>query len=102
MHTEIFPNDLEALRNSSSPGAWFISACDEKFTNEDLNDEGNDFAKFYYNMTAEEGAISYLFDYSALFPENKSLYYVPDTWDTYGKVEPVVCARFKAWRDAHA
>ena len=45
-----------------SPGEFFTEACDEKFTDEDLNDEGNAFTQEYYDSKTGP----YLNDYSQL------------------------------------
>ena len=41
-HTADAADELARLqRREVTPTQWFIHACDEKFTDEDLNDEGN-------------------------------------------------------------
>lgn len=53
IHTDELPEMLEKLRNREvTPGAWFLGACDEKFTDEDLSEEGNAFAKSYFDFDA--------------------------------------------------
>ena len=101
IHTDDFPDDLAKLRNREvSPGAWFIGACDEKFTDEDLNEEGNAFAHAYYANDAGllTGAATYLADYETAFPRQESLYHVPDGWETYEKIAPIISQRFSKWR----
>lgn len=57
-HTAEPSEELAGLRDRKiTPGEWFIMTCDEKFTDEDLSDEGNLFALGYY----EQGGI-YLHD----------------------------------------
>lgn len=85
-HTEESADELGKLQaRDITPGDWFLSACDEKFTDEDLNDEGNRFAQTYYGgadgLHMEIG--SYFVDYSDAFPGNATLYHVPDTWMTF-------------------
>jgi len=64
-----------------TPGAFFYSQCDGKFTDEDLNDEGNAFAKLYFDPEVA----MYLGDYDAVLCSGlKSAYHVPDTWSTAG------------------
>lgn len=92
--------DLKIKERSITPTEWFISACDEKFTDEDLSEEGNSFAQSYYadgtGLLAQSG--SYLADYQQAFPGLKQLYEVPPTWASYDRVAPLISKRFKEWR----
>jgi hypothetical protein len=86
--------ELAQLRaREVTPGAWFIRTCDEKFTDEDLSDEGNSFATVYYG----DGG-SYLDDYSHTFPNGSSLYHVEDSWVSFDALAPVIAGRLRAWR----
>lgn len=103
LHVVDYPEDLVALRDRAmTPAQWFIEACDEKFTAENLNEEGNAFARAYYgedgNLKTDAG--SYLDDYSEAFPDGDSLYHVPDTWAAYAVLEPIIRRRFDLWRAA--
>jgi len=101
IHTEDFPDDLARLqRREQPPGAWFISACDEKFTDEDLSPEGNAFAQAYYanDVELKPGAITYVTDYAAVFGAAQHLYGVPDSWESYDRLAPTVSRRFMEWR----
>lgn len=95
-HFEEFPEDVEKLaKREITPGAWFLSACDGKFWDEDLNDEGNEFTKHYYNGDG------YFADYVATCkPEGEnSDYSVPDTWNSFEKLKPVLDERLRVWRE---
>jgi hypothetical protein len=96
LHTEEFPDELSKLRNRQvTPGEYFIKACDEKFTDEDLNDEGNAFALAYFEL--DEGA--YVKDYEETLAENlPSTYHVLDTWDNFDKLKPIIDQRFSDWK----
>ena len=73
--------------------------CDGKFLDEDLNEEGNFFAKSYYDASeAEESASPYLRDYEQTLPNTASLYEVPDNWETFDKLTPIIDQRFVQWR----
>jgi hypothetical protein len=73
-----------------------IEGCDERFTDEDLSDEGNAFAAFYYK--SEESWGDYLDDYeSTLGQKGRSLYHVADTWENYDLLAPVIRKRFETW-----
>ena len=51
IHVEDFPEDIPRLKSRSiTPGAFFLEACDGKFTDEDLTDEGNAFAQAYFDF----------------------------------------------------
>jgi len=92
---------LEALRaRAVTPSQWFIAICDEKFTDEDLSEEGNAFAIDYYNAEAKQHSRSgcYLVDYENTFPEVPTLYGVPDTWQSYDRIAPVIARRAAKWR----
>ena len=96
IHIEDFPDALERLKNRKiTPGSWFISSCDEKFTDEDLNEEGNAFTVYYY--AADDAP--YLNEYSAALAEDlESVYEVPDTWETYELLAPIIRASHANWK----
>ena len=100
IHTEDFPEDLEALRTRSiTPGHFLFKYCDGKFIDENLNDQGNAFAAAYFDL--EHG--SYLADYeSVLGSDVPSLYHVPDTWHSFDRLKPTLDRRFSAWLAAGA
>lgn len=95
IHTDEFPEGLEKLKNrEETPGQWFIRNCDEKFTDEDLNEIGNRFAASYY--AADEAPYLDVYE-SALGQNITHLYTVPDTWESYDKLAPQVRAGFNEW-----
>ena len=96
LHTHECPEDLEQLETRAlTPGQFFYRICDGKFTDEDLNDEGNRFVAAYFDF--ENG--SYLADYEAtLGEEGRGLYYVADTWENFDKLKPVLDERLSKWR----
>src|SRR4051794_15840454 len=100
LHTEDSPEILQQLQQRSiTPGGFLIRACDEKFTDEDLSDDGNAFAQHYYKSENNWG--DYLDDYGAtLGQKGRSLYYVADTWESYDLVAPVIQKRFNEWHGA--
>ncbi len=93
LHTEEFADQLEKLKNRTiTPGQHFLSVCDEKFWDQDLSEEGNEFAKAYYDFTEGE----YISDYgNALSLKGKSLYHIPDTWATFDKLAPIIKRRYE-------
>jgi hypothetical protein len=95
LHVEELSDDLAKLKDrEETPGQWFIRNCDEKFTDEDLNEIGNKFTEFYY---ASDNA-PYLGVYESTLGSNVShLYAVPDTWDSYDKLALKLSLAFKKW-----
>jgi hypothetical protein len=96
MHLSEFPEDLEKLRvRSITPGLFFLDLCDGKFTDDDLNEEGNAFAQAYFDF--DHGL--YLSDYDHVLSRGlPSQYHVADTWDNYEKLRPVLDKRLEEWR----
>ena len=85
--------ELQARR--ITPGAFFVGQCDGKFTDEDLNDEGNAFAQVYFDP---EGA-QYLNDYDAVLCNGlQTAYHVPDTWASFERLRPRLDRRLVEWR----
>ncbi len=100
-HIRDVPEGLQRLRRREiTPGGFFLKYCDGKFADEDLNEEGNEFTEFYYSMAKEDPL--FLVDYSrTLVAGLKSEYHVPDTWENFDKLKPVIDRRFKQWRTTH-
>ena len=95
-HVKEMPDLLAHLKAKRlTPGAFFIKACDEKFTDEDLSPDGNAFAKSYYEAKDAE----YIGDYeAALGADVPTLYHVTDTWENYERLAPAIAKRYAAWR----
>jgi hypothetical protein len=69
--------------------------CDVQLTDEDLSDEGNAFAVAYFDF--QNG--KFLADYeSSLGAGLPGLYHVPDTWQSYDVIKPVLDRRFAEWK----
>lgn len=95
IHIDDFPEDLETLRTRSvTPGQFFLQSCDGKFTDENLNERGNAFAKAYFDL--ERGG--YLLHYESVLGAGlPSLYHVPDSWQSFDTLKPVLDSRFTDW-----
>jgi hypothetical protein len=91
-----FSGAVGKLRSRSlTPGEFFIEACDGKFTDQELNVEGNAFTKSYFEF--KEG--SYLADYAAtLRGDLTNLYQIADTWENFDRLKPVLDRRFAEWK----
>ena len=96
LHTDELPEDLEQLQSRTiTPGQALIKFCDEKFTDEELNEEGNSFAQEYFDF--DRGM--YLADYKkVLGAKVPSLYHVADTWENFDRLKPVLDQRLQEWR----
>lgn len=100
LHTDEMPESLTQLaQRSLTPGAFFLSVCDGKFTDEDLNEEGNAFTANYFDFASG----SYIADYEALLgeglpPGDERIYYVADTWGNFDKLKPRLDQRLADWR----
>jgi hypothetical protein len=92
LHLEESKAALDKLRNRDITGAAFlIEQCDEKLTDEDLNDVGNAFAAEYYENT-------YFDDYCVVFKEGETAYHVENTWANFDRIAPVLDRRFEQWQ----
>ena len=89
--------DRKKLRDRQvTPGAFFYEECDGKLTDEDLNAEGNAFAKAYFDP--ESGR--YLRDYDAMLCDGlATAYHVRDTWQNFDKLKPRLDRRLAEWRE---
>jgi hypothetical protein len=64
-HRKESPASLAAVRARQMTGCQFLfKECDEKFWDEDLSAEGNEFAKYYYDGTDGQGG-TYFEDYES-------------------------------------
>ena len=61
-HAADFPGELEQLRKREVTPGKYLMILDGKFTDEELNDEGNAFASSYFDF--EKGL--YLADYESI------------------------------------
>ena len=97
IHISDFPEGIPSLTaRELTPGAFFLRSCDGKFTNEDLNGEGNAFAAAYFDFSKGQ----YLHDYETTLASNlPSLYHVADTWENFDKIRPILDRRLREWRD---
>ncbi|MFC7774001.1 DUF7832 domain-containing protein [Flavobacterium sp. GCM10027622] len=97
MHIENSNDSIQKVKNREMTGAEFlIKECDSKFWPEDLNDEGNKFASFYYASENDYG--QYIDDYAEVFDKYETLFHVGDNWDNYSKIEPVITKMYRNWK----
>jgi len=100
LHVTECPEDLVLLKaRGETPGSFFMRVCDGKFTDEDLNEEGNAFAAEYFDF--EKG--SFAADYEqTLGADFETLYHVPDTWESFDRLAPVLDRRLAEWRHSRS
>jgi hypothetical protein len=89
-------------------GEFLIKVCDEKFTDYDLNEIGNEFASDYYEEDTKFGKKynSFLDDYSEIFDEKaeksgfeyESFYHVENTFENYDLIKKRIDKRFGEWK----
>lgn len=97
LHTRDFPAKLSKLgARKITPGRFVVEACDGKLTDEDLSDVGNRFAASYYRKDSAPG--SYFADYAAAAGGGRSIYHVPDSWQTYDRLRRLIQQRFVEWQ----
>jgi hypothetical protein len=99
-HQEEFQDELAEVRARRMTGRDFLfKACDGKFWEEDLNEEGNAFAHSYYGAGGKTG--KYFDDYREILEGDVAgTYYVADTWDNFDQLAPVIDRRFADWRSS--
>ena len=98
LHIEECPEDLESLQKRTiTPGHFLIAACDEKFTDEDLNAEGNAFTKKYFDLKKGQ----YVPDYEELLAQGlPTAYHIEDCWANFDRLKPILDRRFAEWKSA--
>lgn len=101
--------DIERVRKGVLTGAEFlIENCDAKFTDQDLNDIGNEFAKNYSENETDfsNKFANYLEDYLSVFEqkakkngfEYETIYHVENTSENYLLLKPFIDKRFEQWK----
>jgi hypothetical protein len=98
LHESELVEELEELRRREvTPGAFFLRTCDGKLTDEDLSTEGNEFAQDYFDF--ENG--QYLDDYDSVLSSGlPSQYHVPDSWESFDRIRPILDERLSQWRSS--
>jgi len=100
LHREESQESLQAVRDRRMTGREFLSKeCDEKFWHEDLNEEGNAFARWYYEGQGEESP--YVTDYERVLGDDvETIYHVANSWENYDKLAAVIDQRLAEWRNS--
>jgi hypothetical protein len=93
-----FLEETEGFKERKVTGAQVYKAWDGCLNSDMLTEEGNAFAKYYYNGEDGHGG-PYFEDYEAsLVGDLPSLYHVKDTWENYGTIKKRIDERYEAWK----
>jgi hypothetical protein len=98
-HWEHSAELLARLRRREITGRQFFeAACEEKFSEKDLSDEGNAFAQHnYVDEAGRRGA--YFADYKKTLAKGlPTFWHVADTWANYEKIATVISRRYEEWK----
>ena len=78
---------------------FLIKNCDEKLWEDNLNDEGIAFTRYYYNNDTTSGSPNYYSDYAeTLATDDIGIYEVQNTWKNYEKIKRVITKRYMDWK----
>ena len=90
------PDEFAQLQaRKLTPGAYLLMACDGRFTDDDLNAEGNAFTKAYF----QQSGATFFVDYREYLAKGlPSEYHVADSWSSFDKLAPVLDRRLANWR----
>ena len=90
------PDEFAQLQaRKLTPGAYLLMACDGRFTDDDLNAEGNAFTKAYF----QQAGATFFADYREYLAKGlPSEYHVADSWSSFDKLAPVLDRRLATWR----
>lgn len=71
-------------------------------TSNDLSDEGVCFANDYYLKDQEINleAGGFIHDWMTEFAEFGDIFAVPDTWEAFDRIAPIMSGRLRQWRNA--
>lgn len=102
LHLEESIIEIEDVKARKINGRDFLfDYCDEKFCEDDLNEEGLNFTKYYYqdSKNPEEGFGQYFEDFEdALTKQYDTIYEVPNTWENYDQVAKRINKAYLKWK----
>ena len=102
LHYKDSKEGIELVKSRQISGRDFLfKYCDERFWEADLNEEGLEFTKFYYQdpKDPESAYGQYMADYvKTIGKEFESLYEIPNTWRNYEKIAKVISKRYRNWK----
>lgn len=94
LHRSDSIESIQKVRAREMTGTEFlIKECDEKFWEDDLNAQGLEFARYYYESN------TYFSDYeNALLTDEPTIYHINDSWPNFDKLSPYIDRAFSKWR----
>ena len=93
-----FLEETQGFKERKVTGAQVYKKWDGTLTSDVLTDEGNAFARYYYNGEEGKGGL-YFEDYeAALVDDLPGLYHVKDTWENYDTIKKKIDQRYEAWK----
>jgi len=103
-HDEESPEELAAVRARRMTGREFLfRACDGKFWDEDLSEDGKSFTAAYYSGEGGKGYGAYMEDYERVLAAGlPTTYHVEDTWANYDAIALLISRRYAEWQAARA
>ncbi len=99
LYSEEFEEDsaeqIDAFKRRGVTGPQIYGYHDGVLIDDMLSDEGNRFARHYFEFETGQ----YLVDYEELLARGlPSTYHVADTWDNYDKIADRINERYVEWR----
>lgn len=93
--------DIERVKNDEMSGAEFYRRnWDGVFSSRELGEEGDDFAREYLHIHDDlYTAVDFMNVLAAGLP---TIYHVPDTFESYYRIEPIINERYQDWRSRQA
>lgn len=96
LHLDENPDDVENVKiGKKSAIEFFFQWCDGKFTNEDLNKDGNAFISVYYGKGG-----AYLNDYGSNFGD--LLFVAPEAAHDFARYSSMVEERYREFCETNA
>lgn len=93
-----YVREIELLRQRKVTGPKLFESIGGKFTSTMLNQKGNDFTAYYFDL--ENGLYMYDYEFAlARYVENP--YCVEDSWESYDKIALSIRQRYEAWLEVH-
>ena len=99
---DFYDGILKVKENQMSGVEYLINNCDEIFSDNDLNEIGNCFAKAYYENNSEFGKqySNYTSDYCHVLEndKNETIYDIDDTLENRILMKDTIDKRFVEWK----
>ncbi len=95
-HINESSKEIELLKKRKISGSDFlINQCDEKFTDEDLNEYITPFVNQYYE---DEYFEDYYLSLGNTIGENDDIYLIKDSWKNYETLKSTIDKKFNIWK----